>query len=422
MEQVSRTKTKVSKKQKEETMKTKTATRIMLMLMIMALAVMVPQFADASTAPCTTITNTANVDYTVGGVGQDDIDSAPVTFDVGVKVIVTVVSNDGDNISVVPGTTKAALKFTVTNSGNAVHDYDLTAIAFASGTNRHGDTDTFDGTDIKIYDDGGGTAGSFDATDVDITATGLNNVAIDGTDPRIVYIVYNPTDLSEDDLEIAAYHLLAVSKWADDSAITYPTDSPTLLEAGGTCDGLTSIDIVRGDPAGTASGDTAGDGDDSDNSGFIVSSATIGIVKSQDVIWDPVNFATGSKYIPGAIVEYTVVVSNTGGADAVLTDIVDVVQSELTLISTFFDADLGTDTPSSTHDAFLVDCTADCGARACIAGTDEYTSGTVDGIIDAAGTWTATMGTVLDNTGTCGLGELDGPNGTVTIRFQAYVD
>ena len=404
-------------------MKTKQTTRFLLMLLIAALAVMVPQFAAASTAPCTTITNLATANYSVGGIGQTPENSNTTTFDVGVKVIVTVTNNDGDEVTVVPGTTKVALKFTVTNDGNAVHDYDLTAEASADTTPSpyDGADDSFDGTTIAIYDDTGGTPGSFDATDSVITS--LDDVAADGGS-AVVYIVYTPSDLSEDDLETAVYYLMATSKWADDAAISYGTDSPEASEAGGSCDGATSVDVVAGDGDGDATGDDDKDGEHSDDGAFEVSSAIIGVTKSQSVIWDPVNYNSSPAFIPGAIVEYEIEIANTGGAAAVLTTITDALQvANLTLVSTFYDGSLGTDTPtSSSGEAFVVTCTAPCGTRACESAGYTFTALTADGIVFSTPTITATMATVLPSEDSCPVGQIDATTGVVTIKFQATIN
>ena len=393
---------------------------------------MVPQFASASTAPCTTITNQATVNYSVGGVGRPAENSNPISFNVGAKVIVLVTNNDGDEVTVVPGTTKVAQKYTITNNGNTVQDYDITQLAQADGyTSPYGGADdSFTANTIAIYDDTGGTsAGVFDVSeDVDITATPvLNNIAADGG-TAVVYIVYTPSDLAEDEGETAAHILTATSKWANDSSITYAAGQVLTAAQVSTCDGIKSIDVVAGDTDGPGTeGDK--DGAHSDDGAFEVSSANIAVTKSQSVIWDPVNFSTGSKFIPGAIVEYSVAIANTGGADAVLTTITDALQvANLTLVTTFYDGALGTDTPtSSTGDAFVVSCTAPCGTRLCESADYTFTSaddGPDDGILYSPPTWTATMATVLpsEDTGACPAGQIDNTTGVVTIKFQATIN
>jgi len=404
-------------------METKSKNRFLAVLLIGALAVMAPQWVMASTAPCTPISNQATANYTVGGVPQTAVTSLAATFNVGVKVIVSVTNNDGNEVTVVPGTNKYALKFTVANTGNAVQDYDLTSEAAGNGTPPPygGANDSFDGTTIEIYDDSGATAGSYDATDAVITS--LNNVAAD-TGTKVAYIVYSPTDLAESNLEQAVYFLKATSKWMDNTAIIYGSGTPSAAQAGGSCNGVITVDVVAGDGDGPGT-DGNKDGAHSDDGDYVVSTAIIGVTKNKSVIWDTINYDSTPKYLPGAIVEYTVQIANTGGTEATLSTITDALQTaNLTLVSTFYDGDLATATPtSSTNKAFLVTCAAGCGARACegAGGTTFTDSVNADGIDFATPTITATMGTVLPVEGACAAGSLGGGD-TVTIKFQATIN
>lgn len=409
-------------------MKTMQSKKIMSMLLMGALAVIVPTWAMASTAPCTLISNTATANYSVGGVGQPSVTSSAASFNVGVKVIVSVTNNDGNEVTVVPGTGKYALKFTVANTGNAVQDYTLSSEAASNGTASPygGANDSFDGTTIQIYVEDGTNAG-FQAGEDTLTST-INDLAADsGT--KVAYIVYSPTDLSESNLETAVYYLKTTSKWADGSAISLGSGTPTAAQAGGSCDGATTVDVVAGDDDGDATGDDNRDGEDSDDGAFEVCSPIIGVSKTKSVIWDPINYNSTAKAIPGAIIEYTVQIANTGASQcpAVLSTITDDLQTaNLGLVSAFKDGDLGTATPtSSSSEAFIVSCSAGCGIRACESGGYTFTSANdADGIEFVSPTFTATMGTVLpsEDTGACAAGSLGGPTDTVTIKFQATIN
>lgn len=386
-----------------------------------------PQWSNASTAPCTLISNTATAAYSVGGVAQPGVTSAATTFNVGVKVIVSVANNDGNEVTVVPGTSKYALKFTITNNGNAVQDYDLSSIAGSGTASPYGGAnDSFDGTTIAIYDDTGGTVGSFDGTDAVITS--LNDVAADGGQ-KVAYIVYSPTDLTESYLETAVYFLKATSKWGDNSGITLGSGTPTLAQAGGSCNGATTVDVVAGDGDGdTGANDGDKDGSHIDDGAYEVCSAIIGVSKTHEVKWDTINYNSFPKSLPGAIVEYTVQIANTGGAacPAVLSTISDTLQiANLTLVPTFYDGGWGTATPtSSTSEAFVVSCSAACGVRACESGGYTFTSGNdADGIEFVTPTFTATMTTLLPIEDTCTTpGSITGATDTVTIKFQATIN
>jgi len=107
-----------------------------------ALAALTPQLALAvNTASNTLISNRATVNYKVATVAQTLIESSPTgnsnpgatngtdtTFRVDDKVIFTVGSNDGGFVTTQPGSSAAAMIFTVSNTGNTVHDFNLSHV------------------------------------------------------------------------------------------------------------------------------------------------------------------------------------------------------------------------------------------------------------------------------------------------------
>lgn len=394
-------------------MKTESGKRYLTLLLAGAIAAFTPQWTMASTAPCTPINNTATVAYRVGTVDQTPKDSNTASFNVGVKVIVSVTNNDGNEVTVIPGTGKYALKFTVKNDGNAVQDYDLTAEAAATTTVSPygGNNDSFNGTTIAIYPDVNGDGNFVWADDGGAAITKLDNVAADGG-TKVAFVVYSPTDLQEDNLETAVYNLMATSKWMDDSAITFGNVTPTAAQAGGACGGI-SVDVVAGDGGGTATGDGSKDGKHSDDGAFEVASATIGVTKGYSVVSDPINGVTTPKAIPGAVVRYSVAIANTGGASAVLSNISDALAATLQIISTAGNATWAV--PASTRATKNGTLTADT-ADANADGLGHSNTGAV------AGTLTATLATILAADGANGYaaGELK-TGETLTITFDATV-
>jgi uncharacterized repeat protein (TIGR01451 family) len=77
---------------------------------------------------------------------------------------------------------------------------------------------------------------------------------------------------------------------------------------------------------------SVGDGIEVAQDGYIVSSAGLIITKISEVIEDPFNGTTDPKAIPGATVEYTITVQNTGAVDAEAVRITDVLNANLTLL------------------------------------------------------------------------------------------
>ena len=74
------------------------------------------------------------------------------------------------------------------------------------------------------------------------------------------------------------------------------------------------VDIVFGDAAGTDDG--ARDAAHSSRSAYRVVSAALSVAKISTLICDPFNGTTNPKRIPGAIVRWTITITNTGAASA----------------------------------------------------------------------------------------------------------
>lgn len=258
-----------------------------------------PNVYGAGTAANTTISNAATINYKVNSIDQDAVTSNTATFKVDRKVNLTVATTEVAAVSVTPGSTGRVLKFTVTNTGNDTFDYTLAATAAAGGAAAFGGTDNINASAVSIYVDGNAN-GVYNAG-VD-TATSIDNLAADGA--ATVFIVANfATGLSNND--IASYHLLVTAKGSDGSALTQDTDGDT---AG-------TVENVFADAQGSdTSNDAARDAKHSAQADYKVSTATLTVSKSSTVISDPINNTTNPLAIPGAVVEYTITISNGAGA------------------------------------------------------------------------------------------------------------
>jgi len=379
-----------------------------------AFALMTASGAFASTPPCTTITNTATVAYSVGGANQTPVTSASDaanTFNVGVKVLLTVTTTDGNNVSVIPGATPAVLTFTVQNNGNAVHDYALAFAAATPGTPSPvgPGNDSFDGTTLAVYVESGALAGYQPLQDI---ATKIEDLAGDGA-TKTVYVVYTPTDLTAANGSIAVYYAKATTQWADGTAITQGSATPTNAQQA-TCNGAKLIDVVFGDGTGPfpSPADAARDGVHSDDSAFIVSSASIGVLKSYSVVSDPINGAVpGAKAIPGAVISYSIAIKNTGGSSALLTTISDTLQATNLAID-------------ATAGAASWTVTGSTRGASTVSGTLTADSNNADGLVHdgsaTGGLLTATMTTILAADTGYAAGELK-TGETVTVTFLATV-
>jgi len=260
---------------------------------------------SAGTAAGTTVSNSATISYSVGGTAQPDITSAAETFLVDRKINLTVATTDVSAVGVTPGTNGNVLTFTVTNNGNGTQDFALSATAVLSAAAAaFGGNDNVDATSVSVVIESGATGGYQSGED---TGTFIDELAADGT--QTVYIVGN-FDTSFVNNDIASYHLLAEARLH--GAAT--TLGAVLTETAGADDTGTE-DIVFSDIQGSdAANDASRDAQHSDQSDFKIVSAVLSLDKVSVVISDPSNGTTNPKAIPGAVIEYTITVSNAAGA------------------------------------------------------------------------------------------------------------
>jgi len=273
---------------------------IVLMGMI---ALGVPQAMATGTASGTNIQNSATVDYDVSSVAQTQVTSNTASFLVDNKVDLTVATTDGALVTVVPGATAQVLTYTVTNDGNTVQDYSLTATHSATGA--FGGTESFDVTGVNIYVDANSNDSYDTGTD---TGTYIDELAADAS--ISVFIVAN-VPLAQVDDDVSSLDLVAqtaVGGSAASQGADITTDDAASADVAGT------VQIVFADGAGT--NDNANDGKHSSLDGYEVVTATITATKASAVDQDPVNGGTNPKAIPGATMGYTVDINNGGSAQA----------------------------------------------------------------------------------------------------------
>lgn len=288
-----------------------------------ALSLVVSGAAQAATgtAAGTTVTNTASVAYSVGGVAQTPVNSNAATFLVDRKVNLTVAQVGGQATTVDAGATNQAIAFTVTNNTNSVQDFRL----FATQQNSLiltllGHSDSFDVDNLRVFVDVNGN-GTYDSgTD---TATYIDELAPDAT--VTVFLVADiPNSLPAN--PFAGVGLTAVAATGGTGGSLGADLTASLL-----ADVSGSVDNVFADAAGTI--DLNRDGRFSAVGEYDVGSATIQVTKTAVTISDPVNLALLPKAIPGAIVEYCIQVKNAGNGTATNIAITDAIPANSTYLS-----------------------------------------------------------------------------------------
>lgn len=287
-----------------------------------SIAVSQQAFAEG-TAAGTTIQNTATVNYQVGGVSQAAINSNTAEFLVDNKVNLTVTRLDvAPGISVSPAGTNYYTTFKLTNTGNKEQGYILNdSLAGTGDANRTGDAnpfgagpaDTIQMLNTRTY------VSAVDCTDTSATPTYdaandtavfVNTLAAD--DCAYVFVVANADTIANgfENGAVSVVRLTAQARVAGTNAATPVARHNDDADIAGTEQNIFA--------------DAGRDATESADSVFVVSSATLTVAKSSAVISDPINVAPNFKAIPGAVMEYTIRLTNNGGANAtgvVITDL-----------------------------------------------------------------------------------------------------
>jgi len=296
------------------------------LLLCLVTALAAPQAAMAAgTLACTNIGNTASVAYNVGGAPQAPVSSPTNTIQVGNRVDLAVVTtNVNPGPSVVPNQVDVLLTFTITNNGNANQTYHLVSIPKSgSTTSVFGSTtilDSFDATSAVVGD---GTGGVLAGNMTPIVASGATYTAtIRATMPA-------PASLT--DGWFAVYALRAESYKTDGTTLEANAASSGIVSAAGSC----NADIVLGDVAGPDDrvAGASPDGSNSARSAYHVVFNNLTVSKSSLPYSDPINGTSTPKAIPGAIMEYLVVLTNTGASNATSVTITDVLPATLTPVT-----------------------------------------------------------------------------------------
>ncbi len=306
------------------------------------------------TASGTDITNRATVNYDVSTIPQTLIESAPgagnstpgaglgtnTVFEVDNLVDLTVTEVGGTHTLVTPMSVDRVIEFTVTNTGNTTQDYALTPVDLVGGT-AFGISDTINTTLLEAFVDNGDSV----FVRADDTETFIDELAADASET--VWVVAS-IPLASVDGDAANVQLTATTH--DGGSAGAPIGALTVESAGP--DDPAVVDIVFGDAGNDAL--------EADSSGYLVVSALLTIVKDSAVLSDPIGSPGGPFSIPGAVMEYTITITNTGSDDATSISITDTINANVTFLTGTYNAGaddveiiVGTAPPTTTY------CTGD---------------------------------------------------------------
>ena len=317
--------------------------RVPVLVFVLVLLFALVHSANTQAAAGDSISNIATLNYVIGGV-PGSVESSPTgnatpgpgngtptTFieDRIVNFIVTAV--DASAVSVTSGQVNAVTTFTVTNTGNATHDFLLTAVN--TTPNPFGTpADNIDPVPpLQVFVEDGTTPGYQQVEDTDVF---IDELAIGATQTAYI-VVTMPVAVAADVAAVALVAQVAEGGVAategaainnDDNANTSPagtySNGATAVPAGTATDipDTAGMDTVFNDPAGAAAEDVdstglaqdvAQNGQHSDASAYEVAGSPVIITKSVTVI----DTLGGTDPHPGSTLRYTLDVTVIGGSN-----------------------------------------------------------------------------------------------------------
>tara|TARA_B100001063_G_scaffold124182_1_gene116087 strand:- start:364 stop:1449 length:1086 start_codon:yes stop_codon:yes gene_type:complete len=289
------------------------------------------------------VSNTANLSYT-SGTDARTATSEVVTFNVDRKVTFNLSGPATADKTVVPGDTTTSV-YTLTNNSNAPVDYAITPPAETNVTY------IIDANNNGVVDTGETTITNGDTPDLIALSTA------DGATPSVSIIVQVVTAANAVDGDSTTYSLQATAVEPTGSTIGTPGTGIVPTDADAEWTPLIVQTIVDNSA------------DNANNQGilrtetgtFTVGAAIIALTKAVKVISDPITDVllltdptAKAKAIPGAIVQYTLTVMNTGSAPATvqLTDLLsENFTNTATAASVLIDGNAPTTTPTVTVDS-----------------------------------------------------------------------
>ncbi len=258
----------------------------------------------------TEIINDAVITYEVNNVQQNQ-ETAGATFRVDRVVNFTLDTANAALTPTAPGETGAIVLYTLTNIGNSPLDFRLLA------ENASGDDDDMAGGFVAFVDTNANGV-------VDVGELDFVDALPEGDTVTITVIADAPNVVTDGETALVQLSVFAADPY-DGSNIVNPGANLTLGDdlVDGGVDATTVITSVF-DEDGPGVG---GDGSEVfSTDGYQFESASLTVGKTSAVVSDPV----GSGFaIPGAIIEYTVDITNGGSSATTSLTITDDIQSDL---------------------------------------------------------------------------------------------
>ena len=264
-------------------------------------------FADG-TQSGTIVTNTATVNYTVATVAQTPI-TANTAFSV--DTIVRFNLTGGVQVDVTPGDTNRSQVYTLTNTSNATSQFTLTP-SNLTGDNFQMNTPGTGTAGVNVYADTNGNGVYNAGTDLQVVA----NISL-ANGASAVYFLVGDTPLTPVNNDVAQVQLAV-------QAINPTTSAAWVNDAGAD---------TQGGVVGYVAQIVVGNNTATNGGSFRIQTATLAVTKSSSVIWDPINlFGAARKAIPLSIMQYQILVVNSGSSSATLQNVTDTLPAPATIV------------------------------------------------------------------------------------------
>jgi uncharacterized repeat protein (TIGR01451 family) len=289
--------------------------------------------AGSDTNSGTPITNTASVNYSVSGVAQTVIQSSPTgnsnpgvgngtatSFLVDKRIMFIAEETDGAATVTSPTLTGVVTVFRVTNTSNGAQDFRIAADNNQPPAAIFGRADAFDMQNFTLHISTAACSTATMATPAFIggatepATTFIPALAEDSC--KYVFVRSDPVTTPAPPLNGTAstIRLVVTATTTGSLGVTNETQS-------GVADNPAAVDVVFAE-TGTANGNVANNGVSLAFDQYLV--GTLTVTKTATVISDPISAAGQYKAIPGAVVEYTISVQNSGlvTSGAALTELI----------------------------------------------------------------------------------------------------
>jgi uncharacterized repeat protein (TIGR01451 family) len=302
-------------------MKTNNLKRAVPLLVVLSAAWM-PLAHAAGTDAGVQINNTATVDYSVGGVPQTQVTSPVAQFVVDRMVDLNLIETNTAPANTTPGAANVVTTYKLTNTGNGAQGYNFTT-ANVGGT-VFGNADAFDVSNLQVRVSGAACVVATTTTPAYAgeTATTVPTLAEDAC--AYVFILAD-TPVAALNAQAANVRLTAISREVTTLADLDAAAAAALAVA----DDPATIQIVFADSA--TGGQTARDGRAFADDQYYIVGPSLSAAKVAAVQADALQ-PTNPKPIPGATVQYTITLTNSGAAAADAVVIGDVIPANTTFV------------------------------------------------------------------------------------------